>query len=520
MIDSLPLECFEQVVKRLSQEDKISLTYVSRESYHRTVAHLYRNLYLNNKPEFKSDLDTHQAHHWSLLHIPWQSSHEEAAKSKLQLLLRSFESNTKLCNHIIQIRCAWHTHVPTLIKIIYLLGKYASKLRYFSGFLDQDVMCVLSVLAPRLSSLVIAPWTKVPEGKAPAEYYEKVTSLVYHYDWSKITSLTLYADAFSVIPSVTKPLKIRRLCLNLRPDTFNERPLHRYSTIFDINSLQELFIVSWYKANDQEADLYEEWRLYDFYEYHNLRMLTITSLRANQEYVRRCCESSPHLKILTVDFLFDAPVDSLTIKCMRDAQCSKTLECLDVRFEPLSAPLLSIDEAGERFVPKLTCQCNDCRETFNEVVRKVFFPNSEKLRIRGFNDINSRNFTLQMFKLMPILPHPLIMGNSPAIAYINRSLEDHADKMNELLRNDQSHSPTLTSSDVRKLYHAHVHSMKKTFDHFLQCFPNLHYLTLNDIPTQVKQFDEQQRCNIPVFYSQGYRSNQAYELVSDESLFE
>lgn len=520
MIDCLPLNCFEQVVKFLPQEDIISLTYASRELYNRTVVYLYRNIHLNEKPEFKSDLELPKIHNWSLLCIPWSSSHKSSAERKLESLLRSFESNTKLCDNVRKILCSWHLAVPTLIRIISLLGRYATKLQYFEGYLDQEIMDALAILAPRLKSLVIAPPRKVPANKAMADYYKRMNSLIDHYDWSRISDLTLYATACVARPNVPNLLKIRSLHLHLRPDTIEEACLEPFYSLFDTTALEDLFITSWYKARDDEINLYEIWHLYEFHKFHNIKKLTLTSLQPDMEYLRGCFENYGRLEKLTVDYLLDATVDTSTIKCLRRAHCSQTLKCLDINTDMLSPPLLTIDESGDKFVPTMNCQCSDCRDTFSQIIRRKYFPSSEKLSINGFSDVNARHFTLQMFRLFPILPHPLIMGESPAIAYVTYSLQDHADKVNELLAYGKSHSRRITADDIRRLYYAHLHSLKKTFDYYLKSFPNLQYFTLNDIPTQITQVDEQQRCNIPVFYSQGYRSNQTYELVSDESLFD
>lgn len=519
MLDSLPLNCFQQVVKLLPQKDRVALTYVSHELYERTVVYLYRNICLNQKPEFQSDLDV-TIHEWSLLNVPWSSNHEIEARNKLRFLLRSLESNIRLCDNIRSIHCSWHSPVPILTKIIALLGKYASKLEYFDGFLDNDIMCVLSVLAPRLKSLVVLPPQKVPQGRAPPEYYAKISSLIYHYDLSQITVLDLYAQACVSEIHLPKRMKVRELRLELRPDTFESESLVPYSRFLDTSALRHLHIISWYSVEDSNADLYDKWLLHDLHEFHEVRTLTLTSLHTNEEFLVRSFESFPHLERCTADYLLDARVSQQTMNRLQKAACSRNLKSLDVRFDLLSPPILSIDEPGENFVLKLNCPCSGCRQTYHEVVRKKYFPSSDKLRIKSFPDINARHFILQMFKLFPIVAHPLVLGKTPPIAYSHYSLQKLANKVNMLLGYDELNPRRLLEDDIQSLYYAHLHSMRKTFDYFSQAFQNLQYLTLNDIPTLVKPLDDYQRCNIPVFHSRDYRSNQVYELVSDESLFD
>ncbi|QLL31988.1 hypothetical protein HG536_0C01560 [Torulaspora globosa] len=519
MLDQIPLNCFANVARFLSQDDKVCLTRVSRSMYDRTVPYLYRRLYLNRRPHFRSDLDTSLGvQTWSVLRIPLLGSREEEiveAEHAFRLLVRSLRSNVRLCHYIKSVYCALHINRDILFELISLLTDNGTVLQFFDNYLELDVMQELSWIAPRLKSLNVPPPSKLPEQRATGEYWLEIARLQSYYDWDMIRSLTLHIPASTLLGWFSKPLRISSLTLNLRPDTYlyAQQPLY---ALFDVDTLKELRIVSWYKGAD--TNVCKMWRLYDFYRFRNVTSLTLLSLDANNEYLRECAQHFTKLEKLQVDFLLDVPLDGTTLSAFRKAECSQTLRYIDVKFEPLDPPLLSINR--NYFLPRLTCRCSDCRETFEQIIIKKYFPTQEKLRINSMLDVNARNFIMHMFTLFPILPHTDFIDSKPAIAYLYCTPEEHAAKVNELLRHDPSSDKAITAQDIICLYYAHIHSLKRTFDYFNSGFPQLEFLVLNDLPTRITRGERQQTVNMPLFYSQNYTSNQEYLIVNDESLFD
>lgn len=524
MLDRLPLDCFANVARFLPQDDKVCLTLVSKSLYERTVPYLYRALYLNRRPHFPSDLDISLGtQKWSVLRIPLLGSQEEKdveAGWAFKLLVRSLRSNVKLCHYIRSVYCSWHINREILAEFMGLLIDNGTGLQFFENYLELDVMEEITTIAPRLQSLNVTPPSKLPEQRATDAYFLTISRLASQYDWDMIRSVTLHVCPSIIFGTVSKPLRISSLSLNLRPDTY-----HRLSTsaeyplyaLFDVDTLTELRIVSWYKGGD--TNIYEMWRLHDLLRFHNLTSLTWLSLDANNEFMRECAQHFTKLEKLQIDFLLDAPLDGSTLSAFRKAQCSQTLRYIDVKFEPLDPPLLAVDRNYQKFLPKLTCRCSDCRETFEQILIKKYFPTQEKLRIESMVDVNARNFITHMFKLFPILPHTDFIDSKPAIAYLYCTPEEHAAKVNELLRYDPSNDRAITGQDIIRLYYAHIHSLKKTFDYFSSGFPQLEFLILNDLPTRITR-TEQQTVNMPLFYSQNYKTNQKYLVVNDESLFD
>lgn len=529
MLDQIPLNCYAGIVRFLSQDDKVALTQVSKVVYERTVPFLYRYLFLNRSPLVASDLDDSLGlTNWSLLRFPFSGYKRQEhdlvqADRYFKLLVRSLECNVGLCHHIISIWCSWHIDVPTVVRLIGLLEKHGTTIQYFYQSLEMNIMEELSVIADRLRNLGVAPPSKLPVLNVPPGYCKTIDSLLTRYDWGIIRQLSLHVNASRFFSSKSKPLRIVGLTLNLRPDTFKqppdstELPLFK---VFDVGSLKELRILSWYEGNDRSLNIYRIWRLYDFHKFKNITSLSLRSLSANDEFLTICAQEFTRLKTIKVDFLFDAAVGRSTLNAFRRAQCSRTLKFIDIKFDPLDAPLVSIDNDQRNFILTYTCRCSDCRDTFKEVLLKKYFPSYDSLRIRSVTDANARNFILQMFKLFPILPYVHSIDVAPAFAYSTYRLEEHVDEVNKLLRYASSNGLPVTAEDIVRLYHAHIHSLKKTYDHFLSSFPKLEFLVLNDLPTRVVCFEHQQKCNIPLFYSKGYKSNQKYVLVEDESLFD
>ncbi|CCF56856.1 hypothetical protein KAFR_0B05610 [Kazachstania africana CBS 2517] len=539
MLSKVPPEIFRRITCLISQEDKVALTYVSKKVYNLTLPSLYENLFLNERYYFPSDLDNSLGTHiWSVLYFPFIEEvdpeaivprHVKLANDKFRLLLRSLnEGRERLCHLIKRVHCTWHLNERTMALFIYLLNKYAPNLIVFENFIRNEITMKLLDKASTLETLNISPPNILPKEPADEKYFTKMRNIIQLYNFDNIQDLTIHVNARSFFRNIGTPMRIKSLSLNLRTDTYDSEGLDNlapYSQIFDIASLEELEILSWYNSDDSDLDLYEMWGLNEFWEFNNIKILSLFSLFANNDFLRGCIKHFECLSRFKIDFMFDTSIDRSVFDLMARSPCADNLEYIDVKFEELSEPLLSIEQDEiSKFHVNTNCQCDTCTETVNEIILQKYFPNEESFLIKDFHDVESRNFILQMFKLYPILPYSHFFDLYPSIGYYSKTLESHVDFINELLRkrNDVigTSSTQLMVSDVIRVYHAYMHSMRKSFDYFLQRFPKLTYLTLNELPTKVIQFDEVQRCNIPIFYTRDYKSNQVYELVNDESLFD
>lgn len=527
MLDRVPLELFDRIACLLSQEDRVSLTYVSKKLYQRIIPSLYGSLYLNVKQYFPSDLDrTLGTRYWSLLYFTKSGDNNDVksvANSKLRALIRSLSAKPhELPPLIKRVNCTWHLDKELLNQFVVVLIEYGSNLKVFEDFLDERIATKLSLKGEQMQSVVVTPPTVLPTAPANNDYFARMEVLTTRYNWDNIQHLTLHVNACTFFPHLRKPLKIKSLSLNLRPDTLGGTFLHQpFYQLFDISVLKSLELLSWYGPDQVEFNLYELWSLEELYEFHEIEEFTLLSLPADWNFLSRCISNFPHLRRLKVDYMLDVPLTALLVDALSRFPCSQTLQDVDFKFEELDTPLISIDQDEiSNFNFNLICKCPDCRDTFQNIILGKYFANKDSLIIKDFSDVEARNFTLQLFKLYPILPYTHFIDRYPSIGFYCKSLEAHAEKINGLLGFKSENSNRVSPLDVLKLYHMHIHSLKNSWNFFLQRFPQLKFLTLNDIPTKVLQVDRQQRCNVPIFYNNGYRSNQVYQLVNDESLFD
>lgn len=538
MIDRFPEEIWEKVAFHLAQEDKTSLCYVSKKVNNQITPLLYKNIYLNERYYFPSDYDrTLGTHIWSVLYFTYNENNFDRdttmpvqAKRKFKQLVRSLtESPFKFCPMLKKIRCTWHLDQPTLIDFLILLNKYNKNLISFRSFIKGEISPYLWEHASTLQTLNITPPDMLPNRDAADEKYFKLSrNLISKYDLNKIQSLTVHINPLSFFHKGMKKLKIRSLCLNLRDDTLNAEPVDEsvhYYDIFDKDSLKELEMLSWYNESSTDIDIYSIWKLEEFFEFKNIESLSFLSLFKNENYIQSCIKNFSRLQRLKVDFMFDATISKETLDMMSRSKCAKILKYIDIKIEDFDNPLLFVEnDEISNFKIQVTCKCDDCKDTLNEVVLGKYFPKPESFIIKDFHDIEQRNFIMQMFKLFTIIPYSDGFDQSPSIGFYSRPLSDFVKKVNSLLYGDltteSDKSKYITESDIIRLYHMYIHSMRKSLDYFISRFKNLDFLILNDLPTKVIQYDDFQRCNIPIFHYHNYKSNQVYELVNDESLFD
>mgnify|MGYP003365336280 CR=1 FL=1 len=538
MIDRLPEEIWEKVAFHLAQEDKTSLCYVSKKVNGRITPLLYRNIYLNERYYFPSDYDrTLGTHIWSVLYFRYNENNFDRdtampiqAKRKFKQLVRSLtESPFKLCTLIKKIHCTWHLDQATLIAFLILLNNYNNNLISFSSFIKGEISPYLWEHALTLQTLNITPPGMLPNPDAAnVKYFELSRNLVSKYDLNKIQRLTVHINPLSFFEKGMKKLKIRSLCLNLRDDTLNAEPVDEsvhYYDIFDKDTLKELEMLSWYNESSTDIDIYNIWKLDDFFKFKNIESLSFLSLFKSETYIQNCIKNFTKLQRLKIDFMFDATISKETLDMMSRNKCAKTLKYIDIKIEDLDVPLLFVEnDEISNFKIQVTCKCDDCKATLEDVVLGKYFPKPESFVIKDFHDIEQRNFIMQMFKLFTIIPYSEAFDQSPSIGFYSRPLGDFVKKVNNLLYDDlvtdENKSKYITESDIIRLYHMYIHSIRKSLDYFISRFKNLDFLIVNDLPTKVIQYDDFQKCNIPIFHYHNYKSNQVYELVNDESLFD
>lgn len=547
LFETLPSELVQKILSHLSQEDKVSLTYVSKSYYNHAIKSLYRNIYLNNTIYVPSDLDiTLGTHYWSALYCLYKEDTRsdeltdngsknpnnvfrgrDLASEKFRCLIRSLgERPGKLGPLIENVHCTWHLDKDLLKEFIYLLSRHGHNLRSFENFIRKDLNEELNSLANQLQSLTITAPTHTPSEPPSQEYVDSIDEFCKQYDLNNIRSLTTYMDLRNFFHSMERPLRIKSLSLSMRKDMLLSSDYNReclpYEKILDVHELREIEILSWMDPKDVNFNMYSRWNLRGLFQFKNIESLSLLSLTENSYFLEDCVNSLPNLKRLKVDYMFELTLDKHFIEVLSRAPCSGKLEYLDIRVDQFDSPLLTVNrETTPMFELHMSCKCESCKNVYEEVITKKYFPTVSSLKKPALKHLSTKHFYFQMFKGYPIIPYSQYVDIYPGLGFRYYSLTDHAKIMNTLRADDDTtkHLPELTADDIKRLYHTYLHSMKKTYDYFLQKFRNLRYLTLNDVPTAVIKVDEHQRCNMPVFNCLDYKSNQVYELADADSLF-
>ncbi|KAM3160966.1 F-box domain-containing protein [Lachancea thermotolerans] len=523
MLDDLPLEIIECVARYLPQGDRIHLTYVSSRLRSKVLPIIYRNIYLNETPCAPSDADPLLGNDWSCLSIP--RPHFQYADSKLKALTRSLERSSLLSSYVEVVYCTWHLDLGILRRFLAVLVRKAHNLREFRNFLHLELATDLKAVGSRLRSLDLPPPGILPQKLVSKSYLSLLSDLVRHSQLDSLTSLNIYLDpgifCSNYAPGMRK-LRLRKLGLSLRGDKYSrscfKAPRLAYSDIFDPNYLEKLTILSWHEK--QDIDIYEQYHLFELLDFKNLKELTLMSFFANDSFLRECIRSFGQLRRLKLDYMFGHSLGSNIIELLAQSPSQKTLHYLDLKFWELDPYLVTIEQGRRsRFEINEICKCESCKDVFRNIIRKKLFPSQSALNIQSIEDVTKRDIITKIISVDPIVPYARFVDTRPGMLFVEDPVLGNARTINKALGVAESSESAFTRSDIVRVYHAHVHSMKRTFDYFLQKFPSLKFLSVNDVPTMVCEGPGGQHYNMPVFNSAGYLSNQIYEVVDEESLF-
>ncbi|CUS25023.1 LAQU0S25e00166g1_1 [Lachancea quebecensis] len=523
MLDDLPLEVIERVARYLPQADKVRLTYVSSKFRFKVLPIIYRNIYLNETPCVLSDADPLLANNWTCLSI--LRPHFQYADTKLKALVRSLERSSLLSSYVEVVHCTWHLDLGILRRLLAVLVRKAHNLREFRNFLHLELATDLKAIGSRLNSLDLPPPGILPQKLVSESYLPLLRDLVRHSRLDNLTSLNIYLDPgvffTNYAPGIRK-LRIRELGLSLRGDNYSSAsfntPRLTYSGIFDPNFLERLTILSWHEK--QDLDIYEHYHLFELLEFKNLKELTLMSFFANDNFLQECIRSFCQLRRLKLDYMFGHSISSNIVELMAQSPSRKTLQYLDLKFWELDPYLITIEQRQRsRFEINETCKCDSCKDVFRNIIRKKLFPSQAALNIESIEDVTKRDIITKIISVDPIVPYAQFVDTRPGMMFVENPILGNARTINKALGVSGPSQSAFTSCDVVRVYHAHLHSMKRTFDFFLQKFPCLNFLSVNDVPTIVCEGPGGQRFNMPVFNSAGYVSNQIYEVVDEENLF-
>ncbi|SCV00160.1 LAME_0G07932g1_1 [Lachancea meyersii CBS 8951] len=518
MLDRLAFETWDGLAKFLTQRDRVSLTYVSSSVRSSILPILYRNIFLNEKPCIYSDSDPLLGNFWSALNV--RGLKIEDADQKLSALIQTLRESALLSSYVENVQCTWHLNNALLQELLGVLVSQASHLRHFRNYLTTELVDDLKKIAPQLQSVDIPPPGVLPQQEVSSSYLPNMKDLVQFYSFDNITSLNIYMDPgqfFSNYAASAPKLRLRELGLSLRNDNYDpasfQAARYTYSEIFDVRYLEMVTILSWYEA--ERVDVYEKYHLRELLEFKNLKELTLLSLYANESFLRECIRSFTQLRRLKLDFMLGHRIEQETLALLARSPAHLSLQYLDLKCAPLDPYLVTVLRGNaSRFEIAETCICPTCRDVAQDIIRKKFFPTHSSLHIRSLEDIPKRDIITRIVSVSPIVPYALFVDTRPGLSFIESPAEDVARILNKALGKNM-----LVAEDIVKVYHAHLHSLKRTFTYFLQRFPNLKFLTVNDVPTSVEEGPGGQKYNQPIYHNQGYQNNQVYEVVDYDNLF-
>lgn len=522
-LESLPDELLAEVITHVPQRDRLNLCLVNKRVSKLALPILYRRIYLNDSNVVESDI-VNLAINWTYLYMPPNEAEcwsRGLANAKLDLLIRTLSRNSERLNSIQWIRINWDLDKEKQAEVLRLLCTYSKSIIRLENVTDPDCNDIIAngiQSRHNVTSFDSAPPNSMPEGEVSRTYLPNLAQYLKQRISSNLSHMTLFMDPiqlFNCIYPFQFKLQIHDLKLHWRKEYYPPdqlKPLNQYpkltklSDVFDVRTLKVLTIISWNEnLNKRELEI-----LTEFYEFTEIRDLSLISMRQNPAILIELFKRLKNLKRLKTDFLHEFtphPVStdvflSILLNC-------RELQFLDLRFENIDRQIISIE--GSRFKFLHNCHCDDCNHVFQDILYAKFFNSSKDMVIRDLSDLIAKDI-FTMMKYLSLLPYSKAFDIYPSVRTQPMNLSDFVTKINEynrhyksMHRNSTPIEP-ITESDVIKCYHAMVHHNKKTYTTILSNLKRLRYLVLNDVPCIVLE-REGARVPVPVFFNNGYKSN-------------
>ncbi|BAO37986.1 F-box protein YJL149W [Kluyveromyces marxianus DMKU3-1042] len=522
-IERLPDELVKEIITHLPQRDRLNVCLVNKRISKLALNVLYRRIYLNDSNVVESDA-FNLAINWTYLYIPSNEAEcwsRGVANSKLDLLIRTLSSNQDLLNSVQWIRINWDLDKEKQAEVLRLLCSYSRSLVRLENVTDPDCNDIIAngIQSSRnVTSLDTAPPNSMPEREVPRSYLPSLAKYLKQRISTNLSHMTLFMDPIQLFNNVY-PLEFKLQIYDLKlhwrteyypPDqlkTVRREPLlTKLSDIFDVRTLHVLTIISWNESlNKRELEI-----LVEFYEFVEIRDLSLISMRQNPAVLIELFKRLKNLKRLKTDFLHDfTPHPVSTDVFLAILLNCRDLQFLDIRFENIDQQIISIEESRFKFIQN--CHCDQCNHVFQDILYGKFFNSSKDMVIRDLSDLIAKDI-FTMMKYLSLLPYSKAFDTYPSVRTQPMNLADFVTKINECNRHYKSmHRNTtpfepITESDVIECCHAMVHHNKKTYTTILSNLKKLRYLTLNDIPSIILSEDGT-RFPVPVFFNNGYQTN-------------
>lgn len=520
----LPKELIFEVFSHLPQKERLNICLISKECYSIAVRLIYRKIYLNDSNVVKSDyMDL--AINWTLLYIPSSLKEDQSrslANYKLERLIKTLKANNKALNSISWIRINWDLNPKLQKDLLILICNHSGSLKRLENITDpscNDIIANGYESSTSLISFDMAPPNALPDQPVSNNYIQNLGRYLSQRISSKLSHMTLFMDPiqlFNQIYPLKTKLQITDLKLHWRREFYPQFNISLDGSIkllklydfFDIRTLKILTIISWNETlSPRDLEMLRE-----FSHFVNIEDLSLISIKQNSLVLQELFKNLVNLKRLKMDFLKDfIPQSTKTDIFLTILYHCKNLQFIDIRYENLDEPIISISNNLFEVIQK--CYCHHCQYVFKNIIYGKIFATPIDFNLKDINDLMAKDI-FTMMRYFSLLPYSKACDTYPSVRTQPMDMNQFVSIMNENLINYR-HSrgevgihdiPLITTQDVIDCYHSILHHYKITYLTFLTEFRRLRFLMLNDIPTIIVE-ENGERIPQPVFYNKGYKSN-------------
>ncbi|AGO12795.1 AaceriACR240Wp [[Ashbya] aceris (nom. inval.)] len=539
-LEKLPDELMKEVFSHLPQSERLKLCYLNRRCHKLAMQLLYSRIYLNDSNVVKSDY-VDLAINWTFLYIPSFLKEEESravANEKLKKLICTFQTNPDTLNLVQWVRINWDLNPVLQKSILSLLCNKSRSLQRLENVTDpncNDIVAFGYMSRRNLTSLDMAPPNSLPERPVCPTYIPALSRYLRQRISCKLSHMTLFMDPvqlFNCIYPLEYKLQIRDLKLHWRREFYpvgefqlrRNSPLQKLSEIFDARALKVLTIISWNESlSKRELEMLQE-----FEEFTNIEDLSLISVAQDTLVLMSLFNKLVNLKRLKMDFLENYVPQATKPEIFLSILIScKKLQFLDIRFEGLDSPIISMEH--EKYQVLRNCPCAKCEKTHDEVINKKIFHFPDDKKFKDMDEFMAKDI-FAMMRYQSLLPYSKACDSYPSVRTQPMNMDQFVQIMNEsmlLYRKSRGqlkdhpldaeeldlaealdllpHAP-FTRQDVIDCFHTLIHHYQRTYVTLLSEFPELRFLMLNDIPTIIVE-EISERIPHPVFFHEGYFSN-------------
>ncbi|AET39955.1 SCF ubiquitin ligase complex subunit DAS1 Ecym_5182 [Eremothecium cymbalariae DBVPG len=540
-LERLPDELIQEIFSHLPQGERLKLCLINRRCHEIAMHLLYSRIYLNDSNVVKSDyMDL--AVNWTILYIPSFLQEEDSRKvanEKLKKLISTFRSNSKTLNMVQWVRVNWDLNPALQKTVLSLLCNRSKSLHRLENVTDPDCndIVALGIMSRKnLTSFDMAPPNSLPERPVSDSYMPSLSKYLRRRISCKLSHMTLFMDPvqlFNCIYPLEHKLQIKDLKLHWRREFYPHKefklrrniPLMKLSEVFDIRALKVLTIISWHESlSNRELQM-----LHEFEDFENIEDLSLIAVAQDNLVLIGLFNRLTNLKRLKMDFLENYVSQATKPEIFLSILIScKKLQFLDIRFDALDSPIISVH--NDRYQILRKCNCTKCEKTHEEIICGKIFYYADDIKASEVEELSPKDI-FTMMRLQSLLPYSKACDSYPSVRTQPMNMDQFVQIMNQSMiqyRKSRGqlkdvpvgidgeldfdaalrllpHAP-FTKQDVIDCFHTLIHHYQRTYITLLSEFPLLRFLMLNDIPTMIVE-ENSERIPHPVFFHEGYVSN-------------